>query len=129
MNIIGITGQAGVGKTNLAKEFEKENAIVIDFDKISKEFYQDSSIIEQTLTYLEEKNDIYITDLSAFFDALMTARKEVKQLDDPIYKAVEAKIDGLSVALEYINRRVCKRCKSWKWAKWRRYNREFKNNF
>ncbi len=95
MNIIGITGQAGVGKTNLAKEFEKENAIVIDFDKISKEFYQDSSIIEQTLTYLEEKNDIYITDLSAFFDALMTARKEVKQLDDPIYKAVEAKIDGM----------------------------------
>lgn len=95
MNIIGITGQEGVGKTNLTKEFEKENAIVIDIDKISKDFYQDSSIIEQTLAYLEEKKDSYITELSTFFDTLKTARKETEQLDDPIYKAVEAKIDGI----------------------------------
>ncbi len=95
MNIIGITGQAGVGKTNLAKEFEKENAIVIDVDKISRDFYQDKNIIEESLTYLEEKYDIYITELSTFFDTLITARKETKQLDDPIYKAIEAKIDGI----------------------------------
>ena len=95
MNIIGITGQAGVGKTNLSKEFEKENAIVIDVDKISRDFYQDKNIIEESLIYLEEKYNIYITELSTFFDTLITARKETKQLDDPIYKAVEAKIDGL----------------------------------
>lgn len=95
MNIIGITGQAGVGKTNLAKEFEKENAIIIDVDKISRDFYQDKNIIEESLTYLEEKYNIYITELSTFFDTLITARKETKQLDDPIYKAVEAKIDGI----------------------------------
>ncbi len=95
MNIIGITGQAGVGKTNLSKEFEKENAIVIDVDKISRDFYQDKNIIEESLIYLEEKYNIYITELSTFFDTLITARKETKQLDDPIYKAVEAKIDGI----------------------------------
>ncbi len=95
MNIIGITGQEGVGKTTLAKEFEKENAIIMDVDKISRDFYQNNDIIEKTIIYLEEKYDIYITELPTFFDALTTARKEIKQLDDPIYKAIEAKIDEM----------------------------------
>lgn len=95
MNIIGITKQAELGKTTLSKEFEKENAIIIDMDKSSRDFYQNSKIIEETITYLEEKYDIYITELSAFFDTLITARKETKQLDDPIYKAIEAKIDEI----------------------------------
>ena len=95
MNIIGITKKIGLGKTNLSKEFEKEDAVIIDMDKLSKDFYRNNSIIEKTITYLEEKYDIYITDLSAFFEALIKARKEVEQLDDPIYKAIEGEIDEI----------------------------------
>ena len=102
MNIIGITGQEGVGKTTLAKEFEKENAIILDVDKISKDLYQNNDIIEKTIIYLEEKYDVYITELPAFFDTLITARKEIEQLNDPIYKAIEAKID------EIIDRNISK---------------------
>lgn len=95
MNIIGITKKIGLEKTNLSKEFEKEDAVIIDMDKLSKDFYRNNSIIEKTITYLEEKYDIYITDLSAFFEALIKARKEVEQLDDPIYKAIEGEIDEI----------------------------------
>lgn len=95
MNIIGITRQMDLGKTALSKEFERENAIIIDIDKMSRDFYRNNKIIEETITYLEEKYNVYITELSTFFDALMKAREETKQLDDPIYKAMETKIDEM----------------------------------
>jgi len=41
-------------------------------------------------------------------------RKETNK--EQMEYTVEGKIDGLSVALEYVNRRVCKRCNSWKWT-------------
>lgn len=102
MNIIGITKKIGLGKTTLIQEFEKENAIILDIDEMSKDFYQNYNIIEETIDYLEEKYDKNVTDLNSFFESLMIARKEIEQLDDPIYKAIEAKID------EIINRNSSK---------------------
>ena len=69
---------------------------------------------------LQSLQDVFDVEELRAFDTRV--RKEVEKED--IEYTVEAKIDGLSVALEYINRRVCKRCNSWKWANWRRYNRE-----
>ncbi len=41
---------------------------------------------------------------------------------------VETKIDGLTAALEYKERKICKRCNERKWASRRRCNRKLKNN-
>ena len=41
-------------------------------------------------------------------------KKETEK--EEITYAVEAKIDGLSVSLEYVDRKFCKRCNSWKWT-------------
>lgn len=102
MNIIGVTKKIGLEKTTLIKEFEKENAIILDIDEMSRDFYQNYNIIEETICYLEEKYHKNIADLNCFFETLMTARKEIEQLDDPIYKAIETKID------EIINRNSTK---------------------
>lgn len=69
---------------------------------------------------LQSLQDVFDVEELRAFDTRV--RKETEKED--IDYTVEAKIDGLSVALEYVNRRICKRCNSWKRTNWRRYNRK-----
>lgn len=59
---------------------------------------------------LQSLQDVFNVEELRAFDARV--RKETSK--EEIVYTVEAKIDGLSVALEYVNRRICKRCNSWK---------------
>ena len=60
---------------------------------------------------LQSLQDVFDIEELRAFDTRV--RKETSK--EEIDYTVEAKIDGLSVALEYLNRKICKRCNSWKW--------------
>lgn len=58
---------------------------------------------------LQSLQDVFSIEELRLFDARV--RKETNR--DELEYTVEGKIDGLSVALEYVNRRVCKRSNTW----------------
>lgn len=60
---------------------------------------------------LQSLQDVFSIEELRLFDTRI--KKETEK--DEITYTVEGKIDGLSVALEYVDRRVCKRRNSWKW--------------
>ena len=55
---------------------------------------------------LQSLQDVFSIEELRLFDTRL--RKETGR--DTIEYTVEAKIDGLSVALEYVDRKICKRC-------------------
>lgn len=61
---------------------------------------------------LQSLQDVFSIEELIAFDTRVKKDVEVEE----ITYTVEGKIDGLSVALEYINRRICKRCNTWKWS-------------
>lgn len=61
---------------------------------------------------LQSLQDVFSIEELRLFD---TRVKKDTEREEIIY-TVEGKIDGLSVALEYVNRRIYKRCNTWKWA-------------
>jgi len=73
---------------------------------------------------LQSLQDVFSVEELRLFDTRV--RKDTG-LEEITY-TVEGKIDGLSVALEYVNRRICKRRNTWKWTSWRRCNKQSKNN-
>ena len=45
--LIGLTGQSGAGKGEVAKVFEKSNAFVIDCDKVAREQSKNKALLEK----------------------------------------------------------------------------------
>ncbi len=59
---------------------------------------------------LQSLQDVFSIEELRLFDSRI--KKELNK--EKIEYTVEAKIDGLSVAIEYVNRRICKRSNSWR---------------
>ena len=58
---------------------------------------------------LQSLQDVFSIEELRLFDTRVKKETNREQLE----YTVEGKIDGLSVALEYVNRRICKRGNSW----------------
>lgn len=87
MKMIGITGQTGVGKTLLAKEFENEDTFIIDIDKLTGIFSSDTTTLDEINDYFDEKYETFP------WEQLMSSRNDVQQLEDPLWKKIESLID------------------------------------
>lgn len=99
MDFIGITGQTGVGKTFLADQFKSDDTVVIAVDKISREVCQNRTLLEQTYNYLYENSiDDSSTDQKPFWELLMAFRHNSNELEDPLWKEIEKKIDDIITA-------------------------------
>ncbi len=61
---------------------------------------------------LQSLQDVFSIEELRLFD---TRVKKETEKEEIVY-TVEGKIDGLSVSLEYVERKICKRCNTWKWS-------------
>ena len=76
---------------------------------------------------LQSLQDVFsYEEVEDFYNRIQEKAKE-NGIEEVKY-VVETKIDGLSAALEYKDRNICKRSNKRKWACWRGCNRKFKNN-
>ncbi len=73
---------------------------------------------------LQSLQDVFTIEELLLFDSRV--RKETAK--DIIEYTVETKIDGLSVALEYVERKIYKRGNTWKWTNRRRCYSKFKDD-
>lgn len=94
MKMIGITGQTGVGKTFLSNEFKNEDTLVIDIDKVIRKVSNNDFVIVDTINYLCAKYQIHPKDIASFWtEILMYSRKDINQLEDPLWGKAEKQID------------------------------------
>lgn len=94
MKMIGITGQTGVGKTFLSNEFKSEDTIVIEVDKVIRELSKDNFVIADTINYLYAKYEDNLENIhSLWVETLMYSRKDINQLEDPLWRKAEKQID------------------------------------
>lgn len=69
---------------------------------------------------LQSLQDVFsYEEVEEFEERMEKAAEEYKR---PLDYVVETKIDGLSSAIEYRNRKIIKRCNTWKWLNRRRCN-------
>lgn len=92
MNLIGITGQTGTGKTLLAEQFNDDDTVIISVDEISRKLCQNMLLMEQTYNYLCENSSM---EQKSFWEMLMAFRHESSQLKDPLWKEIENQIDDI----------------------------------
>lgn len=102
MEIIGVTGVTGSGKTTFLKnlktslENREKKVTLIDVDCISREAFKSyPGVINATVDYLNARFGINIQDNKEFWERLMHSRSIDILMNDPLYFHICAIIDKI----------------------------------